>query len=65
MDEILEKVADLVSTLVIAVKESEEKNTLFGDMVPAAEMIRKSADDIHIYKFIFFLNTLYAITYYN
>lgn len=46
MDEIIEKVADLVSTLVIAVKDSEEKNTRFGDMVPAAEMIRKSADGI-------------------
>lgn len=48
MDEIIEKVADLVSTLVIAVRDSEEKNTRFGDMVPAAEMIRKSADGIFI-----------------
>lgn len=48
MDEIIEKVADLVSTLVIAVKDSEEKNTRFGDMVPAADMIRKSADGIFV-----------------
>lgn len=55
MDEILEKVADLVATLVIAVRDSEEKGTRFGDMVPAAELIRRSADGIHSSLYCFYL----------
>ena len=39
MDEVLEMIADAVSTLVLAVHESEMNNTLFGDMYPAAELI--------------------------
>lgn len=39
MDEVLGAIADAVSQLVIAFADSEEKNTLFADMVPAAEVI--------------------------
>lgn len=39
MDEVLEMIADAVSTLVLAVRDSEINNTLFGDMYPAAELI--------------------------
>eukprot|EP01113_Clastostelium_recurvatum_P019732 TRINITY_DN2329_c0_g1_i2.p1 TRINITY_DN2329_c0_g1~~TRINITY_DN2329_c0_g1_i2.p1 ORF type:complete len:794 (-),score=283.21 TRINITY_DN2329_c0_g1_i2:96-2477(-) len=44
MDEVLELIADSVSTLVIALTDSEEKNTLFGDMVPATELIKQAVD---------------------
>ena len=40
MDEVLGAIADAVSQLVIAFADSEEKNTLFGDMVPPAEVIQ-------------------------
>lgn len=44
MDEVLEKIADSVSTLILVVKESEEKDTLFGDLVPAAEIMKRAAE---------------------
>eukprot|EP01111_Echinosteliopsis_oligospora_P005903 TRINITY_DN1966_c0_g1_i4.p1 TRINITY_DN1966_c0_g1~~TRINITY_DN1966_c0_g1_i4.p1 ORF type:complete len:849 (+),score=349.07 TRINITY_DN1966_c0_g1_i4:153-2699(+) len=44
MDEVLEMIADTVSTLVIAVRDSEEKNTVFGDMVPAATGLQRGVD---------------------
>ncbi|KYQ89602.1 vinculin A [Tieghemostelium lacteum] len=44
MDEVLEIIADSVSSLVIAITESEEKNTLFGDMVPGVELIQKAVN---------------------
>jgi hypothetical protein len=40
MDEVLTAIAEAVSTLIIAFADSEEKNKLFGDMVPAAEAIQ-------------------------
>eukprot|EP01133_Synstelium_polycarpum_P002541 gene2541-2912_t len=42
MDEVLEMIADAVSSLVVAITESEEKNTLFGDMVPGVELIQQA-----------------------
>lgn len=39
MDEVLEMIADAVSSLVLAIRESEENNTIFGDMVLPAEAI--------------------------
>ncbi|GAM27905.1 hypothetical protein SAMD00019534_110810, partial [Acytostelium subglobosum LB1] len=42
MDEVLEMIADAVSSLVVAITDSEEKNTLFGDMVPGVELIQQA-----------------------
>eukprot|EP01132_Coremiostelium_polycephalum_P011718 gene11718-14343_t len=44
MDEVLEMIADAVSSLVIAITDSEEKNTLFGDMVPGVELIQQAVN---------------------
>ncbi|EGG20897.1 vinculin A [Cavenderia fasciculata] len=44
MDEVLEMIADAVSSLVVAITESEEKNTLFGDMVPGVELIQQAVN---------------------
>ncbi|GAM17036.1 hypothetical protein SAMD00019534_002110 [Acytostelium subglobosum LB1] len=35
-------IADAVSALVVAITDSEEKNTLFGDMVPGVELIQQA-----------------------
>jgi len=42
MDEVIAAIADAVSTLIVAFADSEEKNTLFADMVPAAEAIQSA-----------------------
>ncbi|KAM9977350.1 hypothetical protein ACTFIR_011212 [Dictyostelium discoideum] len=44
MDEVLEMIADAVSSLVVAITDSEEKNTLFGDMVPGVELIQQAVN---------------------
>ena len=44
MDEVLEMIADSVATLVIAVRDAEEKGIVFGNMVPASQGIARGVD---------------------
>ncbi len=60
MDEVLEKIADSVSTLILVVKESEEKDTLFGDLVPAAEIMKRAAEGFFLSFFHSFIHSSFS-----